>query len=77
MQLHQPGNPQWLITSVSIITVIGAPINRWPDVLKALENFPLLGLVQGPSAASLSIIVATVDAEAVQEAIHQLILNTG
>jgi bifunctional aspartokinase / homoserine dehydrogenase 1 len=76
-QLHQPGNPQWLVTSVSIITVIGAQIHRWPDVLKALDNFPLLGLVHGPSAASLSIIVATVDAEAVQEAIHQLILNTG
>jgi aspartate kinase len=76
-QLRQPGNPQWDVTSVSIITVIGNHTQRWPDVIKATGELPILGLVQGASACSLSIIVGTADAETALEAIHQFILNTG
>jgi aspartate kinase len=76
-RLHQPGNPQWQVTSVSIITVVGNRADHWPAVLTALGRIPVLGLAQGPSRCSLSIIVGTADADAALEAIHQLILNTG
>lgn len=76
-QLRQPGHPQWQVTPVSIVTAVGDQPRSWPTVLQALGTIPLLGLVQGPSQCSLSLIVNTADAEAAIESIHQLILSTG
>jgi aspartate kinase len=71
----------WSVQPVTIITAIGANLHESPQtaaaILQALNGLPILGMSQGPSFCSLSVVVDVSDAEKALERIHDLIVSTG
>ncbi len=69
----------WVIRPVSVVTVIGSraltPARAMSRILDQLDSITLLGLAQGPSNSTFSVIVAPDDAFEVQQRIHNLILS--
>ncbi len=67
----------WKSEPVAVITIIGAYLDELPrmtgNVFFALGNTRILGLAQGPSRCSLSIIVELEDAEDALEQIHAIV----
>ncbi len=70
----------WTIQPVSVVTAIGANLDTKPqlvaNIFTALNGIRILGLAQGPSNCSLSIVVKTEDAENALHQIHELIINS-
>jgi aspartate kinase len=71
----------WGIQPVTIITVISAHLDQWPQatagIIQALGNTRILALAQGPSHCSLSLVLDVKDTEEALFQIHQLILSSG
>lgn len=71
----------WVVNPVSIITVISDRMAEWPDltaaVLHAIGQTRLLGVAQGPSQCSLSLVVEPGDADEALYLIHQFVVNSG
>ncbi|GAB5490182.1 MAG: aspartate kinase [Phototrophicaceae bacterium] len=69
----------WRIEQVTLVTAIGESFGKHTGlestVLQALEGIPMIGLIQGASNCSLSVIVNPDDADLVLEKIHNLILS--
>jgi len=76
---HQSETQLWTVKPVSIITAISDRLDEWPEltagVLESLGNTHILGIAQGPSHCTLSIVVDMQDAEDTLYLIHQLIIN--
>lgn len=70
----------WLVNPVSIITIISDRMSEWPEltaaVLHAIGKTRILGVAQGPSQCSLSLVVEPQEADETLYLIHQLIVNT-
>lgn len=77
----RPETEDWKAQPVTIITAIGANLHETPRpaaaILQALDGLPILGIAQGPSFCSLSVVVDVADAEKALERIHRMIINTG
>ncbi|MEO8609735.1 MAG: aspartate kinase [Chloroflexota bacterium] len=75
-----PETENWSVNPVSIITAISDRLDEWPEltatVLQTLGKVHILGIAQGPSHCTLSIVVEPQDAEDVLAYIHQLIINS-
>jgi aspartate kinase len=75
-----PDTDTWTVKPVSIITAISDHMDEWPEltagVLQTLGKTRILGIAQGPSRCTLSIVVEPQDAEDVLLLIHQLIINS-
>lgn len=71
----------WHIRPVSIISAIGDGIGKrldiFADILQHLEGITVLGMAQGPSGCSLSVIIDPDHIEATLHRIHDMIVNTG
>lgn len=69
----------WRIEHVTVVTAIGESFGKniglEAKVLQALSGMRIIGLVQGTSRCSLSVIVQPDDAELVLEKIHNLIVQ--
>lgn len=74
-------NNDWTIERVSIITVVGAGIEHQPqlvaNIFQAMSNIPLLGLAQGPSGCSLSLVIHQNHLKQALQQIHHTIINSG
>jgi bifunctional aspartokinase / homoserine dehydrogenase 1 len=77
---ENPETESWTVHPVSIITTISDRLDEWPEltaeVLQTLGKTRILGIAQGPSHCTLSIVVEPQDAEEALMVIHQLILNS-
>lgn len=69
----------WSVQAVTIITAISTSLNQGPqmmaEVLRAVGNIPLLGIAQGPSYCSVSLVVDVREADEAIGRIHQLIVT--
>jgi aspartate kinase len=78
--LAQENEPVWKIQPVTIITTIEANLDELTGltakIFQALDGIRILGLAQGPSRCSLSIVVEPKDAETVLLQIHDLLINS-
>jgi aspartate kinase len=76
---EQAADGGWRVNTVSIITAISDSFDHRPQlvaqVLNALRNLPILGLAQGPSNCSFSVVVNSHYADEALIRIHELILN--
>ena len=70
----------WQVYPASIITAISNSFLHHPhlaaSLLNALRNLPVLGIAQGPSQCSFSVVVDTEHADEALARIHHLILET-
>lgn len=78
---HHPDTAGWTVMPVSIVTVIRDQLDESPiltaRVLQTLSGIRILGLAQGPSHCSLSIIIDSAQTERALHLIHEFILNSG
>jgi aspartokinase/homoserine dehydrogenase 1 len=80
--LHEQLETQeWQVNPVSIITVIGDRLDEQPElaaaILQALAGTTILGLAQGPSHCTLSVVVDPKEADEALQVIHEFILSSG
>ncbi|MEO0563655.1 MAG: aspartate kinase, partial [Chloroflexota bacterium] len=73
-------NPHWAVAQVSVVTVVGAQINRKPSIIAQLiaqlEDIKILELSPSPSDCTLSIILNPEDGPTAQERIHDYLLQS-
>lgn len=73
-----PDTSMWKSDPVAVVTIVGAYLDELPrmigSVFTALGNMRILGMAQGPSRCSLSIIVDLEDAERALEHIHEIVI---
>jgi bifunctional aspartokinase / homoserine dehydrogenase 1 len=78
--LEVPDGILWMVRPLSVITAIGEKLADKPElsaqILGCLTSVRVLGLAQGPSRCSLSIIVDPADAEAALRQVHALTLKS-
>jgi aspartate kinase len=78
-KLVSSSHTNWQIEPVSVITLIGAAIDELPQLMGsafiALGGTRILGLAQGPSRCSLSIIIEPNHTEDVLEHIHDIVID--
>ncbi|MDQ7035739.1 MAG: aspartate kinase [Anaerolineae bacterium] len=71
----------WHVEPVGIVTAIGAGLDQMQGlnatILQQLNGIPIVGLAQGPSHCSLSIIVEQDATEEALRRIHDLVLSSG
>ena len=74
-----PNKIPWNIELVSIVTIVGSNINTQPQlsatVFSVLQNIPILGIAQGPSGCSLSVVVPQTHVEKTLREIHREIIK--
>lgn len=79
--LHTSNTARWTIQPVGVVTVIGAHLDELPhtigSIFNVLNGVRVLGIAQGPSRCSLSIVVNQDDAERTLSQLHTLIINSG
>ncbi len=72
---------QWSARAISVVTAIGTGFaystELQAQILQALSQTRILGMTQGPSQCSYSIMVEETDSESVLRQIHELVLNSG
>ena len=78
---ENPESAQWVVSPVSIITVISERLDEWPElsaaILSALGKTRILAIAQGPSHCTVSVVVEPQDAEDALLLIHQLVISSG
>lgn len=78
-QLHDTAT--WNVQPVGIITAIGEGLDQMQGlnatILRQLDGIRIVGLAQGPSYCSLSVIVEQDATEAALQRIHDLVLSSG
>jgi aspartate kinase len=76
----QPDSTVWTVKPLSIVTAIGENLDEslsmTAQILNQLNGTHILGLAQGPSRCSLSIIVESYDSDIVLQKIHDLTLSS-
>ncbi len=74
-----PALAGWTVQPLSVVTAIGENLDTFPaltgQVFAALHGIRILGLAQGPSRCSLSVVVDPQDAEATLRQMHALALS--
>lgn len=77
---QSPETSMWNVHTVSIITAVGDSLTRTTsimrDVFNILDGIHIMGVAQGPSGTSMSIIVEMADADEALRAIHNLTLRS-
>jgi bifunctional aspartokinase / homoserine dehydrogenase 1 len=77
---QQPDSTLWTVKLLSIVTAIGENLDEsltmTAKILNQLNGTHILGLAQGPSRCSLSIIVESYDSDIVLQKIHDLTLSS-
>lgn len=77
--LHEPAS--WQIRPLAIVTAVGRHLDESMDVLadifSHLSGTRLLGITQGPSHCSLSVIVEVHEADITVQRIHRLAIRNG
>jgi bifunctional aspartokinase / homoserine dehydrogenase 1 len=75
-----PETNSWTVSPTSIITAISERLDEWPEltasILQAIGKTRILGIAQGPSRCTFSVVVEPQEAEDVLLLIHQLIINS-
>jgi len=75
-----PDTQSWTVSPMSIVTGVSERLDEWPEltanVLQVIGKKRLLGIAQGPSHCTLSLVVESQEAEDVLLLIHQLIINS-
>lgn len=70
----------WRMRPATVISLVGSNIDRlhhlWAKVMQAINGCNLLGIAQGPSHCSLSLIVEPQDSETMIRRIHPLVLKS-
>lgn len=73
-------NVEWQVAPVYVVTLIGAYLDELPrsigSVFSALGGMRILGLAQGPSRCSLSIIVEPDNIDRAMEQIHAIVIGS-
>ncbi|MEL6149265.1 MAG: aspartate kinase [Chloroflexota bacterium] len=68
----------WQVRQVSVVTIIGAQINEMQDVmaglLAQLKGIPVLGIAQGPSNCSVSVVIPPESVFEAQARLHDYVL---
>ncbi|MEL7236575.1 MAG: aspartate kinase, partial [Chloroflexota bacterium] len=68
----------WQVRQVSLVTIIGAHINEMQDVmaglLAQLKGIPVLGIAQGPSNCSVSVVIPPESVFEAQARLHDYVL---
>lgn len=77
----EAGEAEWSIQAVTIVTTIGANLDELTrliaGIFQALSGIRILGIAQGPSRCSLSIILDPKDTERALFQIHDMLMNNG
>jgi aspartate kinase len=70
----------WSVQAVTIVTTIGANLdestNLVAGIFQALNGIRILGIMQGPSRCSLSVIIDPKDTERALYQIHEMLINS-
>ncbi|MCS6834545.1 MAG: aspartate kinase [Anaerolineae bacterium] len=70
----------WRVRPATVISLLGSNIDRlahlWGGIMQAISHYSLLGIAQGPSHCSLSLIVEPQDAEGIIQRVHPLVLKS-
>lgn len=74
-----PNTARWKVEPLAILTVIGSRLDQAPgllaEVFRALTGIHILGIAQGPSGCSLSLIIENDDAESGLSQVHDLVID--
>jgi aspartate kinase len=78
-EMHE--NVKWQVKPLSVVTAIGEDLDESmaiiAEIVQQLNGTRVLGIAQGPSRCSLSVIVEAHDAEIALDKIHRLTLKNG